>query len=116
MERADHPHLFSPSVGVWGKINFFGWHRRDRFFPYSGRERVRSHRLLPMKVLVNAVTPKYLGDSPVEHDRLNAHSDLLEERILKSLNLPLFKDISFEYLQCFRFKASTVTRMPADIS
>ncbi|GFW24099.1 hypothetical protein TNCV_4951431 [Trichonephila clavipes] len=31
--RADHQHLFFPSVGVWGKVHSNGWHRSDLLFP-----------------------------------------------------------------------------------
>ncbi|GFU98035.1 hypothetical protein TNCV_233111 [Trichonephila clavipes] len=58
------------------KIHFSGWHHCDRFFPYSGSERIKRHRELPLKVLVKAVSPKCLGGPPVDRDLLNAHLGL----------------------------------------
>ncbi|GFT57031.1 hypothetical protein TNCV_1690961 [Trichonephila clavipes] len=34
--RADHHPLFSPSVGVWGKIHYYGCHSSGRFSPHNG--------------------------------------------------------------------------------
>ncbi|GFT25190.1 hypothetical protein TNCV_180711 [Trichonephila clavipes] len=50
VERADHPQLFSLSVGEWGKFHFFAIGIVViAFFTYSGKERVKSHRAILMK-------------------------------------------------------------------
>ncbi|GFX01945.1 hypothetical protein TNCV_371341 [Trichonephila clavipes] len=53
--RADHQYLFSPSVGVWEKIHFYGLYRSNHFFPLQRYERVNRHCVLPMKVQAPSV-------------------------------------------------------------
>ncbi|GFX57208.1 hypothetical protein TNCV_2964871 [Trichonephila clavipes] len=43
--RADHQHLFSPSVDVLEKIHHAISNAMITFFPYSGSERVKRHLL-----------------------------------------------------------------------
>ncbi|GFY25475.1 hypothetical protein TNCV_2485951 [Trichonephila clavipes] len=50
--RSDHQQLFYPLVGMWRKIHFQGWHHSDKFFLYSGSERVKRYRAFPIDTCV----------------------------------------------------------------
>ncbi|GFX95631.1 hypothetical protein TNCV_4885571 [Trichonephila clavipes] len=58
---------FIVRYGMCGKIPFYDCHRKDRFAspPYSGSERVKRHRSLPIKLLFTLLRGFSTGDNKI---------------------------------------------------
>ncbi|GFT01682.1 hypothetical protein TNCV_4205081 [Trichonephila clavipes] len=75
--RADHQHLLSPSVGMWGKLHVYGWHLSDRCFPLQRPERIKHHRSLSMMVHVSSI---HLSNNLLKHkhSHINCGNSILQ--------------------------------------
>ncbi|GFW39320.1 hypothetical protein TNCV_1833051 [Trichonephila clavipes] len=74
--KAGHQFLFFPSVGVWGKFNFYICHHSDHFFPLQRNKRVKRHRIRPMKAQGRRHIYQIFYIS--KHSRINCEQPILQ--------------------------------------
>ncbi|GFU01819.1 hypothetical protein TNCV_1523241 [Trichonephila clavipes] len=72
--RADHQHLFSPSVGVWVKIHLYCRYRSDHFFPPAAAVNVLSVTMRFQCIYIHRII------CLSKHSRINCDKPILQSR------------------------------------